>query len=138
MHSTPRIAPAQLALRFLLELAALVALGVWARHAAGPGIMGWLAMVALPAAGATLWGTFAVPGDPSRSGRAVVTVPGWCRLSIELSVFVGGAAVLAAMRDWAFFAIDVVSLTVHHAGTTPRLFWLLRQPRRESARSDVP
>jgi hypothetical protein len=141
MASTPSVPPAQLALRFSLELAALVALAAWARHAVGHGIAGWLAMVGLPLVGASLWGVFAVPGDPSRSGRAVVGVPGWLRLLLELSVFLGGAAVLAAMHEWTWFAVDVAALVVHHVGTTPRLTWLLGQPRRASesdADSDIP
>ena len=108
MSSTPSVPPAQLALRFLLELGALVSLGAWAKHVVGPGVTGWLAMTGLPFVGATLWGVFAVPGDPSRSGSAVVAVPGWCRLLLELSVFAGGAAALAAMHEWTWFAIDAV------------------------------
>src|SRR5262245_27187984 len=119
MASVPSVPRAQLALRFLLELAALVALGAWPKHAVGHGILRWLAMVGLPFVGATLWGVFAVPGDPSRSGRAVVAVPGWLRVLLESSVFVGGAVVLAAMREWMWFAIDVAALIMHHAGTTP-------------------
>jgi len=63
--------PISLALRFLLELAALIALGLWGAHQAGIALA-----LALPATAAALWGIFAVPGDPSRSGKAPVPVSG--------------------------------------------------------------
>ncbi|WP_292315447.1 YrdB family protein [Mesorhizobium sp.] len=48
--------------------------------------------MALPLVAAALWGTFAVPDDPSRSGRAPVPVPGAARLALELVILFGGAA----------------------------------------------
>ena len=67
--------PINLALRFLLELSALFAMGVWGwRYSEG-----WLRFVlalSIPIIAAVLWGTFAVPDDPSRSGGA--PIPGRC------------------------------------------------------------
>ena len=60
-----------LALRFILELCALAALCVW-----GWQTYGLIAAIVTPAAAAGLWGLFAVPDDPSRSGKTVVPVPG--------------------------------------------------------------
>jgi hypothetical protein len=54
-------------------------------------------------------------------------VRGWQRLTIELLVFAGGAAALAARAHWVWFAIFVSALIVHHALTTARLRWLLEQ-----------
>ena len=80
------------ALRFGLELACLT----------GIGIAGWLVSPLVAVAGvvvaAAAWGIFAVPGDPSRSGHAPVVVPGWLRLFLELTVFLGGASAWAAAR----------------------------------------
>lgn len=76
---TARLAVLNDALALLLELVALVALGVggWA---AG----GLLAAVALPAVAIVLWGLFAAP-------RARLSVPG-AALAVKTAVF-GGAAV---------------------------------------------
>ncbi len=119
-----KIAAWQLALRFGLEVASLYALGAYVaqrieggwRYAAG---WGTAAVVA------AFWVTFAVAGDPSRSGSAPVAVPGPVRLALELVVFFGGAAALAARAQWTAFAVFVAVLVVHHAGTTSRIVWLL-------------
>jgi hypothetical protein len=68
--------------RFLLELAALAALGWWGSTQAA-----WLA-AALPVAAALLWGAFASPKArwPSFAGR----------LAVEVAVFGGAAAALWA------------------------------------------
>ncbi|HEY5376661.1 MAG TPA: DUF2568 domain-containing protein [Polyangiaceae bacterium] len=50
----------------------------------------------MPLAAAVAWGTLAVLGDPSRNGRAPIRVRSWQRLALELLVFAGGAAALAA------------------------------------------
>lgn len=128
MGAIPRVSPAQLALRFGLEIAALVAIGAWARHAAvGSSALGVAAAVALPLAVVAVWGTFAVPNDPSRSGRAPVRVPGWLRLLIELAVFLSGAAALAALgRSWQFVTFATLCL-LHHGLTLARIRWLLSQ-----------
>lgn len=116
----------QLVIRFALEVGSLAAIGRWAGahfDAAYAYLAGWgaAAIVAL------LWVTFAVHGDPSRSGRAPVPVPGVARLALELAVFLAGAAALFAMRTWPWLAAFLVGLVVHHLGTLPRLGWLVRQ-----------
>jgi hypothetical protein len=109
----------QLAVRFLLELSSLAAIGWWAHR------WGLLPAIGAPLAVAALWGTFAVPDDPSRSGKAPVAVPGVVRLLLELAVFGGGAAALYALGQWIPFAVFAAAVLVHHAGTLPRLRWLL-------------
>jgi hypothetical protein len=110
-----------LALRFCLEVACLLGLAV----------AGWMVAPAVGLAGAVVaagvWGVFAVPDDPSRSGRAPVPVNGWVRLLVELVVFVGGAAAwLVAGRPLVAAAITVL-LLLHHVVALPRLRWLLAQ-----------
>ena len=117
----------QLAIRFGLEVGALVAVGKWVGRMTGGGIAGWAGALGVPAILALVWVTFAVRGDPSRSGRAPVPVPGWLRLAIELAVFGAGALALARLGHWRTFALFVAALVVHHAGSGPRLGWLLRQ-----------
>ncbi|NEW40170.1 YrdB family protein [Nocardia cyriacigeorgica] len=113
-----------LAVRLILELAALTAFGV----------LGWRAfdspwkyalVVILPIAGATLWGTFAVPDDPSRSGNAPIPVDGRVRLLVEMVVLFGGALALwaADLPRWALAFAAI--LVAYHAVAYDRIHWLI-------------
>jgi len=117
--------PLNLALRFLLEIAALVAFGYWG-WTQGAGVLRWLLGIGLPLIAAAAWGTFNVPDDPSRSGRAPVRVPGLVRLALEVVFF--GLAVWAVFAvgqpRWAWMLIGL--LLVHYAKSYDRLIWLLR------------
>jgi hypothetical protein len=123
----PTMAPWLLHIRFVLEVISLVALGAGARHVAGPGVLGWVATIGAPLLVAVAWGTFAVPGDPSRSGKAPVPVAGWLRMAFELAVFFGAAASLAAIAWWDLFDVFIAGFVVHHVGTRARILWILRQ-----------
>jgi uncharacterized protein DUF2568 len=116
----------QLSIRFGLEMASLVAIG---RYAAGlfRGVGAYAAGWGVPVLIAILWATFAVKGDPSRSGNAPIPIPGLLRLSLEMAVFLGGAAALAARNNRVALAIFMAAFVLHHAMTTGRLAWLLRQ-----------
>lgn len=118
--------PVLLGLRFLLELVALVSAGVlgW-RITDGPGR--WLLVVLLPVIAATLWGVFAVPEDPSRSGDAPVAVPGTVRLLIEFAVLFGGAAALWIAGLPRLALVSAVVLLVYHVLAYDRMLWLLRR-----------
>jgi hypothetical protein len=117
--------PANLVLRFALELAALAALGVWALAqfdgAASPALA-----VILPLVAATLWGTFRVPGDASASGRAPVPVPGIVRLLLELALFVLGVLALIAAGQPVAGMVLGVACVIHYALSYDRIIWLLR------------
>lgn len=118
--------PLNLALRFLLEIAALVAIGYWgfSQHA---GIWRFVVGLGGPLVAAVLWGIFAVPDDPSRSGRAPVPVPGILRLLLELAVIGFGAWALFD-ADSPVLALILAGLTVfHYALSYDRVNWLLRQ-----------
>jgi hypothetical protein len=107
-------------------MAALVALGRWG-WSRGEGLLRFLLALGIPVVAAVLWGTFAVPGDPSRSGEARVPVPGIVRLLLELALF-GGAT-------WSLFATGATTLgwiygivvLVHYVVSYDRVAWLLRQ-----------
>ena len=75
--------PINLTVRFVLELLALFAMGVWGwtQHS---GLTQWVMTLLLPLGAAALWGVFRVPNDP---GKAVVAVPGWVRLLLEALFF---------------------------------------------------
>lgn len=118
--------PLNLAVRFLLEVAALVAIGYWGfdQHS---GIWRFIFGIGGPVVAAALWATLAVPDDPSRSGRAPVPVPGVLRLLLELSLF--GFAVWALYDAGSpILALILASITiVHYALSYDRVAWLIRQ-----------
>ncbi len=118
--------PLNLALRFLLEIAALVAIGYWG-FSQYTGIGRFVVGCGGPVIAAALWGTFAVPGDRSRSGGAPIPIPGVLRLVLELCLF--GFAV------WALYdagspmpALLLAGITIiHYALSYDRIAWLIRQ-----------
>ncbi|MFD0362586.1 YrdB family protein [Nocardia sp. GCM10030253] len=116
--------PALLAVRLLLELTAVASFGIYGWRAFDSPWR-FILVVALPIVAATLWGTFAVPGDPSRSGAAPVAVAGPVRLVVELAVLFGGAALLwaAGLPRWALVSAAV--LVVYHLLAYDRITWLL-------------
>jgi hypothetical protein len=78
---------ANLALRFLLELCALAALGYWG-FKTGTSLIAKIGLgLGAPLLGAIVWGMFVSP-------RATVPVPSFLRLVIELGVFGLAAAAL--------------------------------------------
>ncbi|TPI23863.1 YrdB family protein [Mesorhizobium sp. B2-1-8] len=115
-----------LTLRFLLELAALLGLGM-AGWSLSDGAWRWVLAIALPLASAAAWGTFAVLNDPSRSGRAPVPVPGAVRLALEFVVLFGGAAGFHVAGHTAMGIIMAVLIVITYAFSLDRLAWLLRQ-----------
>ncbi|WP_292111014.1 YrdB family protein [Mesorhizobium sp.] len=115
-----------LTLRFLLELSALLGLGMagWTFSAA---FWRWILAIALPLVAAVLWGTFAVLNDPSRSGRAPVPVPGAARLMLELVILFGGAAGFYLAGHAATGIAMAMLIALSYAFSLDRLAWLLRQ-----------
>lgn len=116
--------PINLVFRFILEMAALAGMAYWGwSQNAGLARFAWA--IGLPLAAAILWGTFAVPADPSRSGKAPVPVPGAVRLLLELVVFGAGA--------WAWYAAGItwlgtgmaLAVVLHYVLSYDRVIWLL-------------
>ena len=123
--------PLNLAIRSLIEIGALVAIGYWG-FSEHTGLWRFLLGIGLPIIAAIAWGTFAVPGDPSRSGKAPVPVPGGLRLVLELSLF-GLAAWALHSADRPLLALILAGLTVaHYAISYDRAAWLLRQKGTEA------
>ena len=118
--------PINLAVRFILEIAGLVALGWWGWNQAD-GILRFVLAIGIPLLAAVLWGTFAVLDDPSRSGKAPVPVRGIIRLLLELTFF--------ASATWSLIAMDLTTLgwvygivvVIHYIVSYDRLAWLVRQ-----------
>ncbi len=111
-------------LRFILELWALVAFGYWGLDQ-DLGLLNYALMLILPIAVATVWGIFAVPNDPSRSGGAPVPVSGAVRLLLEFLIL-GSAA-------WSMYVVGLLYLSlifgtlviIHYIFAHERIRWLL-------------
>ena len=118
--------PLNLALRFLLELAAILTFGYWGHSLTETGIRILLAVL-FPLLFAVLWGVFAVKGDPSRSGKTVVQTPGIIRLALELGLF-GAAAWMLLDLDLTWMALVFGSaVVIHYFLSFDRIAWLLKQ-----------
>ena len=118
--------PINLAIRFLLEVSALLAMGLWGWRQSE----GWLRFVlafGIPLIMAVVWGTFAVPNDPSRSGEALIAVPGILRLVIELAIF---AFAIWALYDLEYTRISLILgiiVALHYIASYDRILWLVKQ-----------
>jgi uncharacterized protein DUF2568 len=78
-----------LALRFLLELCAMGALGYWGFKTGGGAVAKMILGLGAPLVAAVVWGTFLSP-------RAAVALPGALVLLLQALVFASGATGLAA------------------------------------------
>ena len=118
--------PANLLFRFLLEITVLVVVVVWSWRS----IDGWLGFVlafVFPFILALIWGIFAVPDDPSRSGKAPVPISGLLRLVLELMIF--------SFAVWCLNALGVPYLSVaftllvllHYVISLDRVRWLIKK-----------
>jgi hypothetical protein len=125
--------PVNLLFRFLLELIVLGVVGVWCWKFF-EGSLGTVLAFFIPFALAVIWGSFAVPEDPSRSGKSPVPTPGPLRLLLELSFF--------AFATWCLFdlGVSVFAITfallvlVHYVISADRVKWLLKKSPAGEAR----
>lgn len=115
--------PLNLAWRFLLELFALGSVGYWGwtQH---DGVARWLWVIFLPVVTAVLWGTFAVPNDPSRSGQAPVPTPGMIRLGLELLIFTAAVILLRVSQQHILSSALAVMVFLHYVLSYDRIIWL--------------
>jgi hypothetical protein len=118
--------PINLTVRFFLELTALIAMGFWGWNQ-GEGALRFLLAFGIPVIAVVMWGVFAVPNDPSRSGNAPIATPGILRLALELIFFSFAAWTLysvgATMASWVF----VIVTLLHYIVSYDRLYWLIKQ-----------
>jgi len=75
--------PLNLLIRFLMEIAALIIVGMWGWHYTTHWTR-YILAAALPVLAAAIWGIFRIPNDPK---PAPVEVPGIVRLGYELFLF---------------------------------------------------
>ena len=118
--------PLNLLIRFILELVCLVSSGYWAWITLD-NIFKYILSFGIPIILAFLWGTFAVKNDPSRSGKALVEVPGWLRLILEFAIF--GFGTLAIYKSGYSIASLIFSgiVLLHYMVSYDRIIWLLKQ-----------
>ena len=118
--------PINLMFRFILELCALAAAGFWGWKQSD-GFFRLILSIGVPIILAAIWGVFAVPDDPSRSGNAPVVVSGILRIAIELSIF--------AFAIWSLYSTGFIGLSkilgmaviLHYVLSYDRIIWLLAQ-----------
>lgn len=121
----PRMAAWNLALRFVLELAALAGLGA-AAWKLGTGPARWVGAAVVPVAAATAWGVFNVLDDPSRSGAAPIQVAGWTRLILELMILGGGAIAIALAVRPDLGVLVGAAVVGHYLVSLDRVEWLVQ------------
>ncbi|HUL91848.1 MAG TPA: YrdB family protein [Burkholderiales bacterium] len=117
--------PANLAIRFLLELSALGAMAFWGWQQ-GDGSARYVFALLVPLVAAAAWGVFAVPGDRSRSGKAPVAVPGVVRLGVEAAFFAFAVFALYKVGSKPLSAILAAAVFAHYVASFDRVTWLLR------------
>ncbi|MEO9965750.1 MAG: YrdB family protein [Reichenbachiella sp.] len=115
--------PLNLAIRFLLELIALLAMGVWGWDYGGQ--FKYVLALVIPVFAAACWGVFAVPNDPSRSGSAPIPISGCIRLLLEF-LFFGLACWMIYDLNYSSYAGLFLAVTaLHYLFSFDRIRWLL-------------
>ena len=114
-----------LALRFILEIIVLFASGYW-MYKMQTGWSRYVLMFLVPIVLAILWGVFAVPDDPSRSGKTVIVTSGYVRLILEFVIFCIGAYAISKSGypslSWVFVAVSLL----HYLISYQRVIWLMK------------
>lgn len=117
--------PANLILRFVLEATALVAAGQWGWQT-GEGVWRWALALGLPLLLAAAWAVFAVPGDPSRSGKAPIPIPGRVRLAMESIFFALAVLALLGTGQTILAGAFAFAVMLHYFWSVERIVWLSR------------
>ncbi|WP_426669020.1 YrdB family protein [Mucilaginibacter sp. McL0603] len=114
--------PANLAIRFLLEIVMLIILGCWGWHLTEPWIR-YIAAPGLPLIAAVLWGIFLIPNDPK---PAPVAIPGILRLLLELGLFGLSAWPLYDLGYSKSAIIMTIIVILHYIVSYDRAWAMLR------------
>ncbi|MED1923014.1 YrdB family protein [Bacillus velezensis] len=115
-----------LLLRFALEIAALICIGVFAWSHFN-GFLRYVLTLVLPIVAMLIWTVFAVPNDPSRSGQTVIAVNGVIRLIIELLIFAIAVAAIYFSDLKTVSIIFFCLIILHYIASVERIKWLLNQ-----------
>ena len=87
-----------------------------------------VAALAIPALAMLLWGTFAVPDDRSRSGKAPIPIPGPLRLALEITFFGFSSFCLLYNSNEALSLVFGGLVVLHYGLSIERIKWLLNDP----------
>ena len=118
--------PLNLAIRFLLELAALTAFGLWGWHYGHETWLRLILAIGLPIIAASIWGIFNVPNDSSRSGAAPIVVQGIFRLVIEWAFFSVATWAICELEYHRLSWLFGVVVVAHYLVSYDRVIWLLK------------
>lgn len=113
--------PVNLAIRFLLEIGALVSMGYWG-STLGTGLVAIGGAAGMPLLAMVIWGVFRVPNDP---GNAPVPVPGIVRLGIELLFFGSAIGMQSAAFSPIVAGVFAAAVIVHYGVSYDRVRRLL-------------
>jgi uncharacterized protein DUF2568 len=116
--------PVNLAFRFILELTTLATVAIWGFFAYD-GLYAYGIGLGAPILMATVWGVFAVPNDPSRSGKTVIKTPGILRMLLEVLFFLIGSYTLYSLNYLFLFYGFSISVFLHYLLSLDRIKWLL-------------
>jgi hypothetical protein len=115
--------PLNLLARFLLEIILLIVAFLWAEDRFS-GNTRFLYAVGLSVLIALVWVIFKVDGDP---GSAIVSIPGWLRLILEIGLFGLALYCLHELQYTKAFWIFFVTAFIHYLISYDRIIWLLRK-----------
>jgi hypothetical protein len=113
-----------LALHFVLEIVALVAMGYWG-WTTQTGILRWVLVIGLPVVWSILWGTFRIDGEP---GKAPIAVRGWVRLLLEGAFFACACGLLYLANRPTLAMVLALVVIIHYISSYDRILRLLREP----------
>jgi hypothetical protein len=116
--------PANLGLRFILELVGLYALGYWG-WTQTPGFLRYLLALILPVSAAVIWATFRAI-EPVKPKQIPVVVQGRVRLLLELAFFALAVAALVTAGRWIAGAIYGAVVIFHYLASIDRISWLMK------------
>lgn len=117
--------PINLGVRFVLEIIALISVGIWGWNKSD-GFLKFVLGIGLPILLGAIWATFAAPDDPSRSGQTVIATPGAIRLLIELAIFAIAAFAIYSLEQAKYSYAFAISVIIHYIISYDRILWLLK------------
>lgn len=101
-------------------------LGIWS-WTSFEGWQGTVFALLIPFVIAVMWGAFAVPDDPSRSGTATVPIPGVLRLLLELMFFFFAVWCLYDLGYSLLWRVFGLLVALHYFMSADRVKWLIKK-----------
>ena len=118
--------PINLLFRFLLELIVLGIAAIWSWRTFEDW-RGTVLAIVIPFVMALIWGSFAVPDDPSRSGKAPVPISGALRLLLELLFFSFAVWCLFELGFSGLAKVFALLVVLHYIISGDRIRWMIKK-----------